>query len=246
MNRLLEIGFQPAGHWLMDEGSLRFDLLRHSAQKNILYAFVCDGEVKYVGKTIRPLAVRLAGYRTPGKSQTTNMNNHRRIKKLLAAGVSVEIFALPDNGHLRYGQFHLNLAAGLEDDLIRVIDPEWNGGTREPAAVVEVSEAESNSMLPSPAVGSFTFTLQPTYYRTGFFNVGASDQECIGADGETIELYLGNATEPVLGYINRRANQNRTPRIMGGAALRDWFRSNFSLKDTITVAVHSLTEIRLT
>ena len=60
MNRLLEIGFEPAGHWLLEGSSLRYELIRHSSQANILYAFICDGEVMYVGKT-----VRMANYRGP-------------------------------------------------------------------------------------------------------------------------------------------------------------------------------------
>ena len=77
MNRLLDIGFEPAGHWLLQEEKLSFALTRHSTQTNILYAFVCDGIVMYFGKTVQSLSKRMAGYRTPGKTQTTNINNHR-------------------------------------------------------------------------------------------------------------------------------------------------------------------------
>ena len=55
--------------------------------------------------------------------QSINARNHKNIRALLERGSAVEILALPDNGLLHYGQFHLNLAAALEDDLIRVIDP---------------------------------------------------------------------------------------------------------------------------
>ncbi len=245
MNRLLEIGFQPAGHWLLEEDQLRFELARHSAQKNILYAFVCDGEVKYVGKTTRTLAARMAGYKRPGKTQMTNINNHRRIRELLAGGVAVEIFALPDNGLLHYGRFHLNLAAALEDDIIRTIDPEWNGGRTEP--VSEPAELTAAEDSPTTAmVGSFAFTLQPTYFRSGFFNVGVSSQGYLGAGGETVELFLGGESRPVLGTINRRANTNATPRVMGGTALRDWFHANASVGDSIGVEVCSPTSVRLT
>ncbi|MBD2301890.1 GIY-YIG nuclease family protein [Nostoc sp. FACHB-190] len=127
MDRLLAIEFKLAGHWLMENGKLKCELIRcYSSQKNVLYAFVCDGQVKYVGKTKDTLASRMSGYKTPGKSQTTNIKNNRHIKELLAKKVAVEIFALPDNGLMHYGQFHLNLAAALEDDIIRIIDPEWN------------------------------------------------------------------------------------------------------------------------
>jgi hypothetical protein len=43
----------------------------------------------------------------------------------------VEIYMLPDNGLLRYGGFHINLAAGLEDDLINKLSPAWNKGLKE-------------------------------------------------------------------------------------------------------------------
>ncbi|MCX7176810.1 MAG: GIY-YIG nuclease family protein [Proteobacteria bacterium] len=249
MNRLLDIGFEPAGHWILDNGKLKCELLRHSSQKNILYAFICDGQVKYIGKTVRALAVRMTGYKTPGKTQTTNVNNHRRIKDLLSEGVAVEIFALPDSGLLHYGQFHLNLAAALEDDIIRVIDPEWNGGASEDASTSITAEAESepgSEREPvARTVGTFSFVLQPTYYRYGFFNVGISSQKFIGADGETIELFLGTSEQPILGTINRRANTNGTPRIMGGTGLRDWFNSSASLSAEISVQVLSPTAIRL-
>lgn len=244
MNRLLEIGFEPAGHWVLEHDKLRFDLTRHSTQKNILYAFVCDGQVKYVGKTVRALSTRMSGYKNPGKTQTTNINNHRRIKELLLNGVAVEILALPDNGLLHYGQFHVNLAAALEDDIIRVIDPEWNGGTVEGATSLPASAA-ADVESESPATQTFTFTLQPTYYRTGFFNVSVTAEKYFGADGETIELFLGSESQPILGTINRRANTNGTPRIMGGTGLRNWFNANTAVMGCIAVDILSPTSVRL-
>jgi len=192
----------------------------------------------------------MAGYKTPGKTQTTNINNHQRIKQLLAEGVSVEIFALPDSGLLHYGQFHLNLAAALEDDIIRVVDPEWNGGLSESTAsryacLTADPETDQDFEAMNLSVGTFTFVLQPTYYRRGFFNVGVSSQKFLGGDGETIQLFLGKNPKPALGTINRRANTNGTPRIMGGTALRDWFNSNASELTTISVEVLSPTAIRL-
>jgi hypothetical protein len=257
MNRLLEIGFEPAGHWILEDDKLKCELIRHSSQKNILYAFVCDGQVKYVGKTVRALAVRMAGYKTPGRTQTTNINNHRRIRELLAQKIAVDILALPDSGLLHYGKFHLNLAAALEDDIIRLIAPEWNGGVSESAVSTQqsisvqpaVEQQEGPEFEPVTSVTSsvvtFHFVLQPTYYRTGFFNVGVSAQKNLGADGETIELFLGNNAQPILGTINRRANLNGTPRIMGGTGLRNWFNLNATVLAKLAVEVLSPTAIRL-
>jgi hypothetical protein len=245
MNRLLEIGFQSAGHWLLADEKIKVNLTRHASQANILYAFVCDGEVMYVGKTIRTLATRMAGYRSPAKSQTTNVNNNQRILEILRRGAAVEILALPDNGLMHYGRFHLNLAAALEDDIIRKIDPPWNGGKPEKTLDTEIEvSGQFEELVPLP-IAEFQFILQSTYFRTGFFNVSVSSQQYIGSDGETIELFLGNALKPVLGTINRTANQNGTPRIMGGTAVREWFQRHSKAMDLIDVQVLSPTSIRL-
>ncbi|MBC7945041.1 MAG: GIY-YIG nuclease family protein [Burkholderiales bacterium] len=241
MNRLLDIGFEPAGHWLLNDSKVVFEISRYATQRNILYAFISDGEVKYVGKTIQRLYSRMASYKNPGSTQSTNIRNHERIKTLLQSGAAVEILALPDNGLFHYGPFHFNLAAGLEDNIIRVIDPEWNGGKRD----VESATASDDTNEPPASAGSFALTLQPTYFRTGFFNIGVSDADRVGGDGQKIEIFCGNEEKPILGVINRRANTNNTPRIMGGAGLRDWFQKNLSVKQTITIAVLSPTAIRV-
>ena len=244
MNRLLEIGFEPAGHWSLEGEALRFDLARHATQKNVLYAFVCDGQVKYIGKTVQPLRVRLSGYRTPADTQSTNIANNRRIRELVAAGVAVEILALPDNGLLHYGPFHVNLAAALEDDIIRVIKPEWNGGKVDRESPAELG-SDTLQAANQSALTAFEFVLQPTYYRTGFFNVGVAAQSSLGADGERIELFLGDNTQPILGTINRTANSNGTPRVMGGTGLRDWFQTDAIEMAKITVRVLSPKALRL-
>jgi hypothetical protein len=271
MNRLLEIGFQPAGHWLLKEGELTFELLRHASQRNILYAFVSDGEVKYIGKTTQTLYARMGGYKNPAPSQTTNVRNNARIKLLLQAGQAVDILALPDNGLLHYGQFHLNLAAGLEDSLISVIAPPWNGGKTpglafgspdlgsgmqpsrvvvpDPRAVEAVPEEAASGVeshaLPQPTV-TFPLVVQKTYYKQGFFNVSVAFEKVFGGDGQEIEIFCGDAEQPIVGTINRTANTNHTPRIMGGKGLRDWFRRAMQELQEASVAVLSPNAIRIT
>jgi hypothetical protein len=249
MNRLLDIGFQPSGHWLLEGEKLVHALTRHAAQRNVLYAFVCDGQVTYIGKTTQSLRQRMNGYRRPGATQATNVRNHFSLRAQLSQGVAVEILTLPDNGLLRYGQFHLNLAAGLEDDLIRVIDPPWNGGLVDdgihPPAPPPAQVAETSEEPTELAVGSFTFMLRQTYFDQGFFNVGVVSQGLLGADSEPIDIYLPSSPQPVSGMINRRANHNGAPRIMGGVGLRQWFREEAAVGSEITVEVLSPTSIRL-
>jgi hypothetical protein len=125
------IGFARAGSWNLSESGLAFELNDLATARNVLYAFVVEDEPMYVGKTVQSLRVRMAGYRKPGPTQSTNIKNNAKIRECLAKGRRVEIFVLPDNGLLHYGAFHVNLAAGLEDSLVRSLKPLWNGGQKE-------------------------------------------------------------------------------------------------------------------
>ena len=240
MNRLLEIGFEPAGHWRQSADGIDCELFRHASQRNILYAFVSDGQVKYVGKTVQPLRTRMAGYRKPALTQTTNVRNNAKIKALLQAGAAVDILALPDNGLLHYGQFHVNLAAGLEDNIISVLNPEWNGNRESPPTDPTLPTPQS----PEKSV-SFPLIVQKTYYSKGFFNIGIGQADQFGSDGQEIEIFCGDAEQPILGVINRTANENKTPRIMGGEGLRDWFQREMSEMQEATITVLSKTAIRI-
>lgn len=91
----------------------------------------------------------------------------------------------------------------------------------------------------------FSLVLHPTYYRKGFFNVRKPFEGYFGDNGEEMTLFLGNDAQPILGFIDRRANKNHTPRIYGRIALSNWFQRNFAEKDEITIEVMSPTSIRL-
>ena len=125
--RLLHIGFHRVGEWHLNESKPIYTLDSESNSCNVLYAFVAGTEVLYVGKTTQQLKKRLYGYQNPGPTQYTNIKGNKLISEILVSGKDVEIFALPDHGLLHFGDFHINLAAGLEDSLIAKLQPKWNG-----------------------------------------------------------------------------------------------------------------------
>lgn len=132
VQRLQNIGFRKCGEWRLDEKDrLKCPLENQANAKNVLYAFISAGTVRYIGKTVCSLKVRMCGYQNPAPTQSTNIKGNRLIREALRLGESVEIHALPDNGLLHYGGFHVNLAAGLEDNLIKTLKPEWNGAEKE-------------------------------------------------------------------------------------------------------------------
>lgn len=257
MNRLLDIGFQVAGHWFLKDGALHVAIRQYGEQRNILYAFVCDGYVKYVGKSTQTFRKRMAGYLSPGPTSTTNIRNNKRIRELLAKDVAVDVYVLPDNGLMRYGAFHLNLAAGLEDSIIAELAPEWNFHVqrlpeayrereitdKEPMTEPSQDELETAASEPE-ATGSFEFRLQPTYWNQGFFNGGVASTALLGADGDTIEIFYGDEAQAVLGTINRTATGNGSPRVFGGPALRGRFQTLPQMTPMV-VEVLSPTSIRI-
>lgn len=146
--RLKAIGFTLAGTWNKAGDGIAFELNKLAQAQNVLYAFVLDGEVVYIGKTTNTLHHRMQRYKTPAKNSTkggvTDINNHRNIRDSLAQGKMIQVFVLADNGLLKYGGFHINLAAGLEDSLVGKLKPSWNGGKKEsPEQTLEPLQGES-------------------------------------------------------------------------------------------------------
>lgn len=126
LDQLIAMGFRKAAIWRPEGEGLGCDFVEHGEAEKILYAFVSERTVLYIGKTVRPLKQRLYGYRRPVATQSTNLKGHRLIREVLASGQPVEVYALPDHGLLYYGGFHINLAAGLEDSLVAKLKPAWN------------------------------------------------------------------------------------------------------------------------
>jgi hypothetical protein len=123
---LLSLGFERAGEWLLRAGILQYTFTSLSSANPILYAFVVDGEVAYLGKSCQMLRARMNGYRTPGPTQRTNIENHKRLKEVLSQGKRVEIIAFAPKEEIHYRGVPINLPAGLEDNLIKQLKPPWN------------------------------------------------------------------------------------------------------------------------
>jgi hypothetical protein len=269
MDQLLRIGFHHVGYWMLDSkrtGRIQCSLRTAAPYEKTLYAFIVNGDVKYVGKTTRTLAMRMkdyeAGLREREKASrndipsprapSTNARVGRALFTALSGGDMVEIYVLPDVDLHHYGDFHLNLAAGLEDSIIEVMAPAWNGGKKVLSDGTEEDIKQSNAPLPPTdlsyrdwPIATVFVKMGKTYWDQGFFNVSAEISEAFGADGENIEIFCGDQAEPLLGTINRRANSNQTPRIFGGKRLREWIQPNLARDATMRVDVLTPTAIRL-
>lgn len=123
---LRSVGFVEAGRWRAEGGSPRLELTAMGDARDALYAFVSGDEVLYLGKTVKMLKERLYFYQNPGKSQRSNIRINGFLKELLDDGRAVSILAFSDQDGLAYKGVPLNIAAGLEDNLISLAQPLWN------------------------------------------------------------------------------------------------------------------------
>ncbi len=258
MQELIHIGFLASGAWTSGSLGLRFELTVPIGDKApALYAFVVEEELLYLGKTRQPLQQRLYGYQQPGPTQKTNVRVHEYLKSATADGQSIRIFAFVSDVPLRVGRFKVDLAAGLEDDLIAQLHPLWNKSGVRPRQQTEatgpVKEQHANEpkrQVPeSSAVDKeirphFLIALGKTYYMQGFFNVPVDYARYFPRDGHRIRVVLGATGERIDAEVNRRTNkQTDAPRIMGGARFSDWIRTTFRQGEHMRVVVRSKEEI---
>jgi len=59
LDRLVAMGFRKAADWRLEQQGLECLFLEHASAQNILYAFVSERAVLYVGKTVRTLKQRM-------------------------------------------------------------------------------------------------------------------------------------------------------------------------------------------
>lgn len=123
---LCQLGFEPSGTWILEDGKRICRLSRNQNRQEVLYAFVANSDVLYIGKSVRSLRQRMYGYQNPGPSQSTNIKNGQNITDLLNTSVAVTIYVLVPTEPVMYRGLEINLAGGLEDQLINRLNPPWN------------------------------------------------------------------------------------------------------------------------
>ena len=86
---------------------------------------------------------------------------------------------------------------------------------------------------------TFPLTLQKTYHKMGFFNVGVTWDRYVRKTEGPVRIRLGHDGPEIEGRVDRHANQNGSARVMGGASLKRWFQANFAPLDRVSVDLSS-------
>ena len=122
----MDLGFVHVGPWELEGSKPQIVLGDYAKLCPALYAFVQGQQVVYVGKTARTLKQRMQNYKTPGSTQRTSTRNHNSIVDSIGNGYSINLYVLKNVDPIEYKGVVINLAAGLEDPLIKLIRPKWN------------------------------------------------------------------------------------------------------------------------
>ena len=134
--RLISGGFKLSGQWKIDTTSrARFD--GEATQEPGVYVFTVNGKVHYVGSAQTGLAKRLRDYDNGAQRKgryedpkNREKSKHvvpmaRRIIEELKAGSTVTVLTIVPRPMRRKG-LPIDPIAGLEQGLIRELDPSWN------------------------------------------------------------------------------------------------------------------------
>ncbi|MEN3013529.1 MAG: GIY-YIG nuclease family protein [Endomicrobiia bacterium] len=132
LNDLKNFGFEEAGEWYLSGDKLQYKLDDRFKNKRVIYAFVVEDEVKYIGicdSYNTTLQVRMDRYlKNLSETNRTNVRINEEIKKKLKLNHKVEIYALLPETKDKYefNGISIDLIRGLEYPLIKKFNPEWN------------------------------------------------------------------------------------------------------------------------
>lgn len=115
LDKLVSEGFNYLTSWRLSEGKIRATGPIRT-KSNLVYAFVVDQEVKYIGLTSRIMSSRLDDYRDQKHEQTTRIRELIKGEINARKTVAVYVIHVPDLDRLEIE----------EDRLIEAFCPPWN------------------------------------------------------------------------------------------------------------------------
>ncbi|WP_180060054.1 hypothetical protein [Acinetobacter sp. YH12128] len=127
-----------------------------------------------------------------------------------------------------------NLAAGLEDSLIKELKPKWNGNRFK---INEINE-----------MPIYKLTLHDTYFNWSCINFGISYSSYLGTHESQMDIYVGDGAIPLdIAKIDRNANKNGSVRIrpFKGKKLQFWFSENCKPMEVVNILIEAPNKIRI-
>lgn len=246
--RFSEIGFTKVGEWQLAE-KLAFELNQDAACKTeVLYAFVCDTNVLYVGKTNNTLRERMGNYKAgkeEGKGGSTNKTIRKNIMDHLLNGQQVNIYLLADV-EIDYKGHKVSISSGLEPALIKLLDPDTRWNARH---TVKNHKSDKQDELVKIHSGllqliknelqddhSFFCTVGTEYFNKGIFAFNSNFNTSLLPEGRGVKVKFRLQDNEIL-YEGTYTYSGGRRFVSNKFVLNEWYQKNFKPKDKIKISV---------
>lgn len=234
--QLIDLKFTAIGFWKNDEDGLNYEVFENKSNEfeidNSLYVFF-DSEkdrILYVGKTTQTLKKRFYGY-IRGNGQSTNSKIHKKLVKERTG--KILILSLNDVLPFNWGIYNINLAAGLEDSIIEIENPLWNGKCSE-TEINEQSSIENHSKIIDKF---FIVSLAKTYFEIGSINVPIKKSDLLGKHDDIITIELSKVNKQITTQINRNAVKNNSVRINPNREIKEYYNKFYNMGDKVKITI---------
>lgn len=117
-------GFGRAGDWQLNKAQSRAVFCGEAPKEAGVYAFLVDGVIFYVGSAQIGIKRRLRRY-VLADNKRTSMRVRQAIEADLRIGRTVEVLAIVP-GPITSNGLPIDPILGLEEGLIRFVEPDWN------------------------------------------------------------------------------------------------------------------------
>lgn len=234
--QLIDLNFTIIGFWKTSNEELSYEVLDNKHNEfeidNSLYVFFDkeNDRILYVGKTTQTLKKRFYGY-IRGNGQSTNSKIHNKLVKERSG--KILILSLNDVLPFNWGIYNINLAAGLEDSMIEIENPLWNGKCSE----TEINEESSIENLSKIIDKFFIVTLSKTYFEIGSINVPLKKSDLLGKHDDIITIELSKDNKQITTQINRNAVKNRSVRINQNKEIKEYYNKFYNMGDKVKIII---------
>ena len=173
---------------------------------------------------------RFYGY-IRGNGQSTNSKIHKKLVKERSG--KILILSLNDVLPFNWGIYNINLAAGLEDSIIEIENPLWNGKCSE-TEINEESSIENHSKIIDKF---FIVSLSKTYFEIGSINVPLRKSDLLGEHKDIITIGLSKDNKHITTQINRNAVKNRSVRINPNKEIKEYYNKFYKIGDKVKITI---------
>lgn len=247
IGKLLEYGFVPTGFWGLtykQKTPLAFYIDEELALlSEVLYAFVANEQVIYIGITSNSLRERMKGYKYGKKSArdsekieaSTNKKLHKVILGKLKENKTIDIYVLHKPSLGEYMGLSISPISGIEHSLIKEFDEGQLLNDRGKKSTRKVKKQKKDG-------NRFQMTLLKEYFNKGKIGFGKASIPFLPKQS-SVPMVINLGKRTIIGTFTISGN---TVSVNGKKDLKEWYASNCKLGDKVWVEIIDHKNIKLT